>query len=383
MRVATIKKDHKKGSDQENRRITTKPEDNGINSGDSCNNLRTKRTDNTKMKCTSKRKLVGQLPTEITYKDDYNIVLLHQKALNTIDDTSKPMFISRAYPIIQSYMMINPKSARTIQIYGEEPAKIEPALLEQRNRLVDEYLGVLQDFFPSLIVIRLERKHEEGICIDCGNILEDWNDYYYCSLCNLTCPVTDIPIDLADGENTTNTNTSKSAVDKRAQLRYIVMKFEGLQAPDSIAPVVRQEISTYIDLTETDRDNLTKEQLFFIMKKLRKAGKAITTDNYHDINLLHHEITGHPLPNLSHIRDRIFRRYDELLKISNKKESGISLSTKLLFFLFKFLQLEEYPCAISDIPVLKLSDCLSNWETEFRRLCPELSKNSKFNWTIT
>ena len=327
---------------------------------------------------------VGNLPTEITYKDDYNIVVLHQKAINTIDPNVRAVYSSKAYPLVQSYTLITPRAAKYVQIYGEDPPKIEEELLCQRNRIVEEYFDILREFFPNIYINKIDKPHEDGICPDCGMQLQDWTDYYYCTKCNLTCPISDIPIDLADGDTCSTNNTiSKSTTDKKAQLRNVINKFEGLQSPDSIPETVRASINAYIEMNNIDVLTLTKEGLLAIMRKLRKEQGIITIEHYLDLNLLHNEITGHPLPNLSHIRDRLYRRYDELLKISNKKESGISLVNKLLFFLLKFLQLEEYPCTIADIPILKTCDCLSNWETEFRRLCPQLSKESRFNWSIT
>lgn len=354
---------------------------------------------------TTRKKLVGQLPPEITYKDDYNIVVLHQKALNTIDPRDKVIYSVRAYPLIQQYTIINPRAAKHTHIYGEEVVKVEEELYDQRTRIVSEYLDILSDFFPKLVIKRIDSAHVEGICVKCGNQLQDWTDYYYCTNCHLTCPVSESLIDIADGENVSSTNVSKSAVDKRLHFRNVVNKFEGLQSPDSIVVEVRELISRYIRDNNIVESSLTKEGLLSILKKLKRDNKSslervsksiristafsadgynvVTSDHFLDINLLHHELTGSALPNLSHIRDRLFKRYDELLKVSNKKESGISLATKQLFFLYKFLQLEEYPCSLPDIPVLKTCDCLSNWETEFRRLSPELTKISKLKWSIT
>lgn len=208
---------------------------------------------------------------------------------------------------------------------------------------------------------------------ECGGQLQEWPDYNKCVRCNGLYPLRDNIIELADVE----IGTARSTSDKRAQFRNAVIHFEGTQDPKSIPIEVREAIVSFADRSSIDLTRATKETLFTIMQKKVKTVVIDDTTKqmsefFPDINLLHHEFTGTPLPDLAHIRNRLFARFDEVSK------SGTSL--KIQYILYRLLRLEEYPCDITDFPSIYGSESFNTWETEFKKITTDLKKKSEYRW---
>jgi len=315
----------------------------------------------------------GRVPKKIEYTNDFNIMKLHQQVLGEIDPNRRPSYWSEVRGLINQFIMLCPTASRREQEFGASPDKLdEEVLKEQKERIIDEYMKIVRNYF-DIDIKKKQKEIEEGKCEECGGELEEWPEYYKCLKCKAKYSVRETDIDLVDTENI----TTRATTDKKSQIKSTITHFEGRQPPETIPGEVRQAIKDYANKNCIDLTRITKEALYSIMHKKIKSimieGESKPMNEFFaDINLLHHEFTGTPLPDITHIRDRLIKRYEELIKVGT--------TPKIQYTLYRLLQLEEYPCEIVDFPSLYGSESMSTWDSDFKKLVAEVKKTSKFRW---
>ena len=179
--------------------------------------------------------------------------------------------------------------------------------------------------------------------------------------------------------------TSKYTYDRRVHFNDCILQYQGKQNC-TIYPIVYHDliqqfkrlnllIGDINNPKEIRYSNITKDHIFILLKETNHS------KHYEDINLIHYKLTNIKPPDISHLKDKLMKMFDKLIKDYNiikikyniKRKSSLNVH----YLLYKFLCTLKEPCKKSDFNMLKTLDR----QIFHDDICKELFK--EYGWTFT
>jgi len=181
--------------------------------------------------------------------------------------------------------------------------------------------------------------------------------------------------------------SSKYLYDRRIHFRNSISQFQGKQNAKIDAEIYNKIIEqlyihglipdNYEDLPkEVAFQEVTKEQILLFMKENH------FTKHYDDLTLIHHQLTGKPAPDISHLEVQLLNDFDILVEMYDKKfkkkqgkmERKNFINTQ--YVLYILLRRHKYPCRKEEFNMLKTID-RQHWHDI---VCSELF--SEIGWSF-
>lgn len=281
----------------------------------------------------------------------------------------------------------------------------DPIQIEELNKIIDSYDCLDRykeevkpiidkwnkyprtDMYESLITLQLKKFIEVASTYYPIKILHE-NLMYV-----ISCPCCESPLNKGKcgecGYEITQTafptNGSKSCYEKEINFEKEVNKFRG-RISKNITPIIDIVKKECVD-KGIDEKTLSKEAIRSILYKLdpKKC--------YGYVNIIHHKLTGEPLPDIDQYFDKVILRY----KLYNavfmdkdwmKKNIGVvktrNNSLRIHVILLAFLQMEGCKCKRMDFNLLKTRNTIVEHNQTMSKICMELQKrHPDMNWKFT
>ena len=184
---------------------------------------------------------------------------------------------------------------------------------------------------------------------------------YVCEKCGFVCEIRPQMMSYKDIERINM--SSKYTYDRRVHFKDCINQFQGKQNA-TIDPLIYEEINgqlvshkllpeNYSDLPKSIvyRD-ITKEHISLFLKEIGAS------KHYEDTTLIYHELTGKPIPDISHLENVLLRDFDMLTDLYDRKykQNDRKNFINTQYVLFQLLRRHRYPCRKEDFNILKTID---------------------------
>jgi len=315
----------------------------------------------------------------------------------TENDTNRYYYLIHAMPMLERYKEFITKQAK-IQFMG---TVVQSSTIEETNNIIREYLKLVKRYFPSEYLknnlqdmdkyimaapgnppqsMRSQKKQK---CIGCQmeNIkIAVLDSYFICESCGYIYESVTNDISFKDIDRINISN--KYQYDRRTHFKDCLNQYQGKQNATIDAQV-------YQDLKEQFRlhhlipenfDELPKEEAFkeitkeHVMLFLKETDH---TKHYEDVVLIHHQLTGKPTPDISHLENQMLHDFDQLTDLYDKKyrnnERKNFINTN--YVTYQLLKRHKFPCKKEDFNILKTIDRKYFHDTIMQNLFESLGWN--------
>jgi hypothetical protein len=206
---------------------------------------------------------------------------------------------------------------------------------------------------------------ENNYCEKCQNTTNDiiHKNIILCSICGVEKNVYFSSFSYKDIDRINI--TTRYTYDRRIHFRDCINQFQGKQN-SSIPNKVYEDLENLILLHNLVSKNdkapkikryakVTKKHLFMFLKECGYSKR------YEDINLIYHNITDKPLPDISHLEEQLMKDFDILSELYDKEYIQTQKITRKNFLnthyvLYQLLQRHKFPCNKDDFNFLKTTE---------------------------
>lgn len=249
----------------------------------------------------------------------------------------------------------------------------------EKHKIIDSYL-IIASKYIDIHVKRLYQS-KENCCINCHSSLRDVKINQEGTLRCHHCQ-TDHQV-IINECTSFDCKLNVMGVDNDMEnFRRALIRFEGLQ--DRPNKIIYEKLDNYFKergmpsskeikkMPLNDRgkkDGTSREILIQALSAIKYS------EYYEDCNLIANELWGWVLPNLTHVREKIYKHYSITQKIFYKiplEVRGRISSLGTAFRCYKHLQLVHYPCYQEDFKIADNPTSLSNHIKLWKMMC-ELS----------
>jgi len=348
----------------------------------------------------SKRKIVD------SYIDDYDILYIHEIILsellqekknlphliNNLNEKEKELLEPQTYNVKKDLiLLINSLKKNIKDIQDDKISQYKEQVndlldqyaltkknknLVEKHKIIDHYLTIASNY----IDIHVKRIHplKENCCIQCLSSLQDIKINHEGTIRCLQCQ-TDYQVILNKPSSYDAKfnffNTDKDMENFTKALR----RYEGLQEKQN--KIIYEKLDAYFKsrgLPTSDqikkmpfnekgkKDNTNRELLCTALSHIKH------TEYYKDCNLIGHIYWGWKLPNLTHVKQKIFKHYTITQKCFYKipieiRDRISSLGTQ--YRLYRHIQLVNEECYIEDFKIANDHKSLQNHHRLWKMMC--------------
>lgn len=236
---------------------------------------------------------------------------------------------------------------------------------KEKNQLINQYISLLKNHDINGNFQYYKKHDEQGIeCELCGNIntmdeSAEINGVMICSNCGYQekTPLGNTMNKITHHDCKRINICWKYNYDRKSHFINTINQFQGKNKngiEDNIIIQVKNELKKYNILKEdeTNKKDIQKSQISIIVKDLKLV------NNYGDINLIHHLITGYPLNDITHLVEKLLDDFDQFVKMHYKKYSNEADRKNFNYqqLLFQLLLRHNYKCNPLDFNFLKTID---------------------------
>jgi hypothetical protein len=274
-------------------------------------------------------------------------------------------------PYKESNVIESPGMRRAAKSGSEQKRRDES---EQRLLLTRRFVDVAGAFVNVVLTGSEEERDEDGgACTRCDGPLEERGDVLWCPEC-LRVQADAIKTDLQLGGE--SSSSARNAGDKLAHFKLIPQTFQGKEDYDVTEDQLRT-IEEYARRQDIDLEDVSVATLDNI---LAHTGLAKELGNH--MPLLHHTITGTPLPDIGHLEENIMARHAQVLgAFARLPPAERRLPLKSWYLFFQYLSMEEYEVDPRSLPITWHKDTLDWHNATMKKLARVLtSEGSRFVW---
>lgn len=275
-------------------------------------------------------------------------------------------YITRVIPILEKYSECKDKLNKVNFIKKNKDDTNRKNLLQ----IIKTYIDIVDEYFPQkynfLWNIENDSKKTKGIpiCDNCKKeqknlILSD--NYFICNNCgNLISIANNNMISFNDIERINI--GSKYSYDRRTHFRDCIKRFQGKQNVNVPSEVFERLVEQFLKFQlipenfkslpkEVSFEKVTREHVQLFLKELGY------NKYYDDIVFIYHKLTGHIIPDITHLENKLILDFDILLDeydktFKNDRKNFIHNH----YVLFQLLRKHNYKCQKSDFNFLKTND---------------------------
>lgn len=253
------------------------------------------------------------------------------------------------------------------------------SLLENKKKIehvINRYITTVEHYFPKVyssywkIESDLYQKRKKvkinGVkeCTNCLTGSENFvmsDNHFVCAICGTVISITnDNLISFRDIERINI--GSKYTYDRKTHFRECVKRFQGKQNVNIPAKLFEDVINQLVgyQLIPADYRDFPKTKVFQSVK--REHIQMILKDlqyskHYEDIVYIYHKITGHDIPDITHLENNLLNDFDALLECYDqtfKTDRKNFINNQ--YVLYQLLRKYKYHCRKEDFQFLKTND---------------------------
>jgi hypothetical protein len=242
--------------------------------------------------------------------------------------------------------------------------------------IIDKYIQLVDYYFPGKYnnywtlendkYQKRKKIHISSIkeCPTCNGDNEQFviaDNHIVCSFCGTVISTTnDNLISFRDIERINI--GSKYTYDRKTHFRECIKRFQGKQnvnIPPKLFDDIIQQIISY-QLIPKNFDNFEKKEVFKNVKRehIQMILKDLGYSKYYeDIVYIYHKITGHEIPDITHLENNLINDFDLLLECYDatfKTERKNFINNQ--YVLYQLLRKYKYNCRKEDFQFLKTND---------------------------
>jgi len=310
-------------------------------------------------------------------------------------------YLIQAIPMLDEYKNLQKKQNK---IYFMSPKEINNngISIDNRQRMITilkNYFHLVQTYFPedyksnewdkvrsTIEISQTETKtNVKAKCQVCNsdfNSFTIYENHFVCEKCGCVSTTTHSSISYKDIDRVNI--SSKYTYDRRTHFRDCINQYQGKQNASiskSVYDALTQQFvshgivpENYASLPkDTAFDKVTKEHILLFLREIKQ------TKHYEDVVLIHHQLTGKPAPDISHLENVLLNDFDILVETYDRKfknsERKNFINTQ--YVLFQLLKRHRFPCRKEDFNMLKTVDRKYFHD----QICSELF--SDIGWSFT
>jgi ribosomal protein S27AE len=331
-----------------------------------------------------------------------NIIENLEQKINELDihNNSEQLsfYLVQAVPLIEEYQHLKQNQHKISFINSHQPTKEESNSQENMKKILKNYFNLIQTYFPEEyknnewdkiksnydLLSNLE-SNLKSKCLNCNNDCSNFvihDNHFVCEKCGYVSSTIHTNTSYKDIDRVNI--SSKYTYDKRVHFRDCINQFQGKQnasIPKKLYDDMIEQLLNHGLIPENYKEldkieafkNVNKEHILLFLREIEQ------TKHYEDIVLIHHQITGKPAPDISHLENALMADFDILVETYEKKyknsERKNFINTQ--YVLFQLLKKHKYPCKKEDFNMLKTVDRKYYHDV----ICSELFKD--IGWSFT
>ena len=297
------------------------------------------------------------------------------------DDNNLHYYLIHTLPVLDRYRDVLQKQVK-VHFMGS----VSPSLstLDELNSIIRDYFKLVKRYFPQEFVYQNLEEMEKYLnhsnssqassilklsgkkqkCTSCHT--ENMNfanhdNYFICESCGYTYDSITNDISFKDIERINISN--KYQYDRRTHFKDCINQYQGKQnatIDDQVYKDLIEQFRLHHLIPENYKD-MPKEEAFRDVSKehvlmfLKETGY---TKHYEDLVLIHHQLTGQPKPDISHLENDLLQDFDQLTDLYDKhyrnNERKNFINTQ--YVLFQLLKRHKFSCKKEDFNILKTID---------------------------
>jgi hypothetical protein len=316
----------------------------------------------------------------LTYRNKQQLLskkdhLVHLRDTIT-SKNSLHFYLLQATPLLEQYKEILEQPLK-LSFMG----KPEKPDTQKKDNLVKKFLQIACKYSIDDIGYMENNKQNHKTSNNCceNPVIEYTTTNSVCTNCGVQMDDTEITFSYNDTERVNI--VSKYTYARSIHFRDCINQFQGKQnstISDDVYNKLIEQFELHRLLVPDDPNpykNITKSHIYMFLKETNYSG------HYEDVNLIYHNITGHPLDNISHLEatliddfDRLNALYDEKYIKTKKIDRKNFINTK--YVLYQLLRRHKYPCKREDFQLLKTTERKAFHD----EICSDLFK--ELNWNF-
>ena len=257
-------------------------------------------------------------------------------------------------PVLDEYKKLLSIPIKTSFMSGSGRVDIHK---ERKDELKQLFLRIASDF---VYIDYVEYSPEKSDQCECGsNKFEITNGTSICECCGI---VNSLPWSQSSFKDTDRVNIHQTyKYEKKSHFKEGVRQFQGKQNK-VIDPSVYTKADTWLLMhnllvkdAETKKEKyskVTKDHIRIFLAQSKKTEENLTK-HYEDIHLIHSNLTGVPLHDISHLEEKLYYQFDLIVEAFESMDINRSNLLNSQFILKKLLQYNGYNVDSNDFPDLK------------------------------
>lgn len=244
------------------------------------------------------------------------------------------LYLLRTEPLIEKYKNLRPKS---VKIFAEEEDS------EELNKVVLEYLRIAKEYIKLENFKGFSATEEE--CSACGGTVFFKTEEHGITVCECGLAVDVLNVAPSYNDSKRVNCSTRFKHNAKVYLEEAMDCYECKQGeiPETTINIVLEQMKLHGLTSKT----VTKDDIynFLTVKKL--------SDSYRDINAIYCSITKTPPPDLSKYRNELLEMSAQFEPVCKQVVVGRTNALTVLWKLYMFLSLIDYPCGREDFYCLK------------------------------
>lgn len=264
-------------------------------------------------------------------------------------------YLLQITPIIEEYKK---ELNKPVQVHFMKVSST-PVNNDKINKIKDKFIRIARKFFPIESVESFHSIPECKTCLNNSPVILLGTHINICAVCGTEVDVSQVSF--AHNDNERVNITSKYQYDRRVHFKECINQFQGKQNSTIKQKVYDSIILQLVNHGLVNEDATTKEEKYANVTKqhisifLKETGYS---NHYEDINMIYHNITGKPLPDISHIEHLLMEDFDKLSNIYDEEYIRTRKITRKNFIntqyvLYQLLKRHKFPCSRNDFVFLK------------------------------
>jgi Poxvirus Late Transcription Factor VLTF3 like len=310
-------------------------------------------------------------------------------------------YLIQAIPLLDQYKSLQKKQSKIYFMSPKDNCDADNTV-DTRTRMITilkNYFHLVQTYFPddyrinewdkirsTIETSQTETKtSSKAKCQVCNSDFSNFTIYenhFVCEKCGCVSTTTHSNISYKDIDRVNI--SSKYTYDRRTHFRDCINQYQGKQNA-SISKNVYDSLTQHFvshgivpenyasQSKEVAFKDVTKEHILLFLREIKQ------TKHYEDVVLIHHQLTGKPAPDISHLENVLLNDFDILVETYDRKfknsERKNFINTQ--YVLFQLLKRHRFPCRKEDFNMLKTVDRKYFHD----QICSELF--SDIGWSFT
>jgi ribosomal protein S27E len=303
-------------------------------------------------------------------------------------------YLTHALSLLDEFQSLK-KKLNKIQFFGIKNDNDENKL--KIKTVISRYIELVEQYFPETFSYLWQDAREiipkkrsiandvQKMCPNCGSKKDQFvlsENHITCSVCGTVITTTNDNLISFNDIERINIG-SKYSYDRRVHFKDSVKRFQGKQNVNIPTELFENMIKHFLNFrlipsnySEIPKNiafqKVTREHVHIFLKELGYS------KYYDDIVYIYHKITGHEIPDITHLENQLYIDFDILVEeydktFKNDRKNFINNQ----YVLFQLLRKYNYQCRKEDFNFLKTNDRKSYHDTVCQQLFERLGWNFK------